>query len=64
MQLNLGVNADQIMVPVVGSNGHLMQFGAVVMLKPSFPAFFVISSVLDLTDDDSLAEAARLIYAV
>lgn len=40
MQLNLGVNVDQIMVPVVGSNGHLMQFGAVVMLKPSFPAFF------------------------
>ena len=59
MQLNLGVNVDQIMVPVVGSNGHLMQFGAVIMLKPSFPAFFVISSVLDMTHD-SLCEAARL----
>jgi hypothetical protein len=24
MQLNLGVHVDQIMVPVIGSNGHLM----------------------------------------
>ena len=64
MQLNLGVNVDQIMVPVVGSNGHLIQFGAVVMLKPSFPAFFVISNVLDMTNDDSLCEAARLLCCI
>jgi hypothetical protein len=64
MQLNLGVNIDQIMVPVVGSNGHLMQFGAVILLKPSFPAFFVISSVLDMTNDDSLCEAARLLCCI
>lgn len=34
------------------------------MLKPTFPAFFVISSVLDLTDDDSLCEAARLLGCI
>jgi hypothetical protein len=50
MQLGLGVNVDHIMVPVVGSNGHLIQFGAVIMLKPSFPAFFIITSVLDMTN--------------
>jgi hypothetical protein len=64
MQLNRGVNIHQIMVPVVGSNGHLMQFGAVIMLKPSFPAFFVISSVLDMTNNNSLGEAARLLCCI
>jgi hypothetical protein len=34
------------------------------MLKPSFPAFFIISSVLDMTNDDSLREAARLLSCI
>jgi serine/threonine protein kinase len=48
------------MIPVVGSNGHYIQFGAVIMLKPSFSSFFVISNGLDMTNDDFLIEAARL----
>jgi hypothetical protein len=61
MQLKLGVHVDDIMVPVVGSNGHMMQFGAVIMLRPSFPSFFIISEVLDMTNDASLREAAKLL---
>jgi len=63
-QLSRGVDADDVVVPIVGSNGYLMQFGAVFLLKPSFPVFVVISHVLDLTLDASLVEAARLLCCI
>lgn len=58
------VHVDNVLVPVVGSNGYLMQFGAVIMLKPSFPVFFMISHVLDLTRDADLLDAARLLCCI
>ena len=63
-QLKRGVDIDNIVVPVIGSNGYLIQFGAVMMLRPSFPMFSIISKVLDLTDDASLLEAARLFCCI
>lgn len=59
-----GVHVDDVLVPVVGSNGYLMQFGAVIMLKPSFPVFFMISHVLDLTRDADLLDAAKLLCCI
>jgi hypothetical protein len=52
------------MVPVIASSGKLMQFGAVIVLKPSFPAAFAISHVLDLTCDKGRLKAARLLCCV
>ena len=63
-QLQYGVRVDDIVIPVIGSNGYLMQFAAVVMLKPSFPMLVMLSPVLDLTDDTMLLESARLLCCV
>ena len=63
-QLALGVNVDDVVIPVIGSNGYLMQFGAVIMLKPSFPVFVMISHVLDLTYLPSRSEAARILFCI
>jgi hypothetical protein len=62
--LSKGVRHDDIMVPVIASNGKLMQFGAVIVLKPSFPTAFAISHVLDLTCNKGRLEAARLLCRV
>mmetsp|Transcript_5093 Transcript_5093/g.7105 ORF Transcript_5093/g.7105 Transcript_5093/m.7105 type:complete len:541 (+) Transcript_5093:788-2410(+) len=63
-QLQHGVKVDDVVVPVISSNGYLMQFAAVVMLKPSFPMLVMLSPVLDLTDDSMLLESARLLCCV
>eukprot|EP01036_Dinobryon_divergens_P025263 gene25263-33792_t len=64
-QLQYGVRVDDIVIPVIGSNGYLMQFAAVVMLKPSFPMLVMLSPVLlDLTDNTMLLESARLLCCV
>lgn len=63
-QFQHGVNVEDIVVPIIGSNGYLMQFAAVIMLKPSFPILVMLSSVLDLTDNKMLLEAARLLCCV
>lgn len=62
--LKKGVCSDDICVPVIGSNGYLIQFAAVIMLKPSFPTLVVVSPVLDLTCDAGLNEATRLYCCV
>jgi hypothetical protein len=38
------------MVPLIGSNGQLCQFGCLKMLEPCFPYWLCISKVLDLAD--------------
>ena len=63
-QLKHGVDVDDIVIPVVGSNGYLMQFGAVIMLRPSFPAFVTLTHVLDITDDNALSKAAQLLSRI
>jgi hypothetical protein len=52
MRLNRGESWDDIIVPVFGCNGHLIQFGAVLLLYPSFPYFVCTSKVLDMCDDN------------
>jgi hypothetical protein len=62
--LALGVDSDDILVPVIASNGYLIQFAAVIMLKESFPVLIALSHVLDMTNDEQLDEAARLLCCV
>jgi hypothetical protein len=62
--LDRGHSAEEIVVPVAGSTGRLMQFGAVIVLDPSFPTFLPTSHILDLACDGSNAIAnAYLIKA-
>jgi len=63
-QLSYGINANDIVVPVIGSNGYLIQFGAVIVLEPSFPVFLMISHVLDLTNITARIEAARILCCI
>lgn len=63
-QLGLGVAAKDIVIPVVASNGYLLQVGAVVVLEPSFPMFVMLTPVLDLCDDAMLLRAARTLHFV
>ena len=57
--LDRGHSAEEIVVPVAGSTGRLMQFGAVIVLDPSFPTFLPTSHILDLArdGDNALANA-------
>jgi hypothetical protein len=47
---NNGYTHENIMIPLVSSNGQLFQFGVVKVLPPFFPYLIVISKVLDSTD--------------
>ena len=48
--LSKGIDAVDCIVPICGTTGMLIQFGAIFILQPSFPAFICISKVLDLGD--------------
>ena len=48
--LKLGVAPERIIVPTCSYTGMLIQFGATIVLKPSFPVFWTISKMLDLAD--------------
>jgi Lipopolysaccharide kinase (Kdo/WaaP) family len=56
--LERGHSADEIVVPVAGCTGRAMQFGAVIVLEPSFPTFLPTSHILDLACDTSNALAS------
>ena len=58
-QLKLNINYMDVMIPIIGSNGYLIEFSCLVLLKPSFPLIVKLSKVLDLTDDSDLFVAAR-----
>lgn len=60
-QLRRGVNHENIAVPVVSSNGYLLQIGAVIVLRPSFPMFVMLTPVLDLFDMEMRNRAARVL---
>ena len=49
---------EQIVVPVVGTNGTSAQFGSIIVLEPSFPTFVPVSGVLDLADVEGNKQAA------
>jgi hypothetical protein len=59
-QRNLGVAVNDIIVPVVGSNGYLIQFGVVILYDDSFPVAILVSEVLNLRNEEQRKEAVRL----
>ncbi len=58
-QLQVGVKFDDIMIPIVGSNGYLIEFSCLILFEPSFPVFVKLSKVLDLTDSTDLNIATK-----
>ena len=48
--LNRGISCDDCIVPICGCNGMLLQFGAIMVLQPSFPTMICTSKVLDVAD--------------
>lgn len=58
---NRGVPRDKIIVPSYTYNGILIQFGATIVLAPSFPVFWTISEVLDMSGSSNRRLAAAYI---
>jgi hypothetical protein len=56
--LRKGISIDQCIVPACAYTGMLMQFGATIVLQPSFPVFICTSKVLDLGDETERRVAA------
>eukprot|EP01036_Dinobryon_divergens_P033078 gene33078-42791_t len=54
----LGVSAEDVMVPIMSTTGHLVQFSVMVLLKPFFPMVFQLTKVLDLSDSADRGIAA------
>jgi hypothetical protein len=54
-----GLQWDKCITRIVNTNGHLWQFAAVTLLKPSLPHAFLLSPVLDAGSDEP--EIARLL---
>jgi len=52
------IKHSDIMIPIVGSNGYLIEFSCLVLLPPSFPMVVKLSKVLDLTDNEDVRTAA------
>jgi hypothetical protein len=48
--LSKGLSSEQCVVPIIGNTGIIMAFGAVIILKGSFPTYIPISKKLDLLD--------------
>ena len=48
--LNRGIPREKIIVPSYSYNIMLIQFGATIVLVPSFPVFWTISKVFDMPD--------------
>jgi len=46
---SLGLPSEQIVIPVAGCTGSMMQFGAVICLDDSFGTFLATSATLDLS---------------
>jgi hypothetical protein len=45
---SLGLSSEQIVIPVAGCTGSMIQFGAVICLGDSFGCFLATSAILDL----------------
>ena len=57
-QLRLGIKYTDIMIPIVGSNGYLMEFSCLILLPPSFPLVVKLSKVLDINNQNDCNIAA------
>ena len=61
-QLDLGWPYTDIVIPIIGSNGYLIEFSCLALLPPSFPVIVKLSKVLDLTDEADTRIAAGFLY--
>mmetsp|Transcript_9548 Transcript_9548/g.29081 ORF Transcript_9548/g.29081 Transcript_9548/m.29081 type:complete len:529 (-) Transcript_9548:151-1737(-) len=59
-----GMAAEDVVVPIMTTNGQLVKFGITRLLKPSFPYLAAISKTLDLSDKGDLQKAAELLAHV
>lgn len=57
----LGLAASSFYVPVMSTTGLLMQFGATVVLSPSFPVYIPISKTFDMLDSDDARKASAFL---
>ena len=48
--LKRGFPAEQVIVPSYTYTGMQIQFGATIILKPSFPVYWTVSKLLDMAD--------------
>ena len=64
LQRQNGVACDKILVPFVGGQGQLLQFGVVVMLEPCCPRIITVSKILDLADKSERFLAARYVFNI
>ena len=62
--LNRGINRKRVIVPSCTYTGMLMQFGATILLEPSFPVYVTTSKALDMTDKKERQLAAAYICKV
>jgi serine/threonine protein kinase len=60
-QLGAGVKAEDCIVLLICTNGHLYQFGFASLLSPCFVKGGVVSNVLDATCESGKREIARLL---
>lgn len=63
-QYRKGVAWHDIFVPLVGGNGHTMQFAVLVVLPPFLPYVVMLSKVLDLTDSSDRRLAAGHLFKI
>jgi hypothetical protein len=59
--LNRGIHRKRVIVPSCTYTGMLMQFGATILLEPSFPVYVTTSKVLDMADEKERQLAAAYI---
>lgn len=62
--IRAGVAARDVCVPIVSSNGRLIQFALCAMLPPSFPYLVMLTKVLDMSDGRDRKEAAMQLCAI
>lgn len=59
-----GTPALDVMVPIVSSNGMLVQFGAVLLLDPCFPYVVTLSTTLDMCREEDLTLTAAFLWRI
>jgi hypothetical protein len=63
-QVDRGVPPLDVIVPIVSSNGHRIQFGAVLVLPPCFPYFLPLTGGLDLGNPSERSEIAKMFLRI
>ena len=59
-----GVDAKDVRISIISSNGREIVFADVAMLEPAFPYLIPLTKILDLCDDNDRAIASQWLYRV